>query len=120
MFGWLRKLFASAKEHAAMLEMLEKQASTAKEQLNQSLQLAHSSTSAEVKVLHLEFAKSKFAELQAVAAVHPRMRLTNEEEIDAAIKQMEDEFSRAGYYAMARQSASAHVSLSSKAKELLR
>ncbi len=120
MFGWLRKLFASAKEHAAMLEMLEKQASTAKEQLNESLQLAHSSTSAEVKVLHLEFAKSKFTELQAVAAVHPRMRLTNEEEIDAAIKQLEDEFSRAGYYAMARQSASAHVSLSSKAKELLR
>lgn len=120
MFEWLRKLFLNAKAHAARLEILEQQASAAKEQLNASLSLALTSTSAEMKVAHLELAQAKLAELQAIAAQHPRMRLTNEEAIEAAIKQIREDFSRAGYDQMRRQSASAHVSLSPTAQELLR
>lgn len=120
MFDWIRKLVLNAKARGALLERLEQQAHAAKEQLNESLSLACSSARPDVKVTYLKCAKSKFAELQAIAAEHPRMRLTNEEEVDAAIKQLEQDFSRAGYYAIRNQSASAHVSLSPKAKELLR
>lgn len=120
MFDWIRKLILNAKARAALLERLEQQAHAAKEQLNESLSLACNSARPDVKVLHLNCAKSKFAELQAIAAEHPRMRLTNEKEVDAAIKQLEQDFSRAGYYAFRSQSASAHVSLSPKAQELLR
>ena len=124
MFGWLRKLFLNAKARGALLEKLEQQAHSAKAQLNESLRVACTSPNPETKVLWLELGKSKFAELQAIAAEHPRMRLTNEEEVAAAIKLMEEEFSRAGYYAMAdanrRQTASAYVNLSPKAEELLR
>ena len=120
MFDWLRKLFLNAKVQGALLEKLEQQAYTAKAQLNEYLSLACSSTKPAAKVSHLEFAKSKFAELKAIAAEHPRMRLTNETEVDAAIKQLEQDFSRAGYYAIRNQSASVHVSLSRKAEEFLR
>lgn len=124
MFDWLCKLFLNAKARGAQLEILEQQAHIAKQQLNESLSLAVASTAPETKVSSLEFAKSKFAELQAIAAEHPRMRLKNEEEVDGAIKLMEAEFSRAGYYAMAdasrRQSASAYVNFSQRAEELLR
>lgn len=120
MFDWLRKLFLNAKARGAQLERLEQQARTAKAQLNESLSLACNSTIPEAKVSHLEFAKSKFAELKAIAAEHPRMRLTNEKEVDAAIMQLEQDFSRAGYYAIRNQSASVQVSLSRKAQEFLR
>lgn len=123
MFGWLRKLFLDIKERGALLEILEQQAHTAKAQLNESLGLACRSHQPETKVACLALAKSKFAELKAIAAEHPRMRLTNESEIHAAIEQLEEKFSRAGYYAMAeasrRQSASAHVNLSPRAAELM-
>lgn len=120
MFDWLRKLFLNAKARGAQLERLEQQACTAKAQLNESLSLACNSTIPEAKVSNLEFAKSKFAELKAIAAEHPRMRLTNEKEVDAAIMQLEQDFSRAGYYSIRNQSASVQVSLSRKAQEFLR
>ena len=120
MFEWVRKLFLNAKEQGAALQKLEQQAHAAKEQLNESLELACSSYRPEVKVSSLEIAKEKFAELQTIAAEHPKMRLTNEREVDAAIKQLEQDFMRAGYYVIRNQSASAHVSLSLKAQELLR
>ena len=109
---------------SAALEILEQQAQAAKEQLNASLLLAYTSSGPETKVAYLELAKSSFATLQAIAAEHPSMRLTNENEVDDAIKLMEEEFTRAGYYVMfdasRRQAASAHVHLSQRAKELLR
>ena len=124
MFEWLRKLFASAQARAALLDKLEQQAGAAKEELNASLRWALTSSNPEIKVAHLELAKAKFAELQAIAAEHPKMRLTNEEEVETAIQRMAQEFTRAGYYAVAdarrRQAVSAHVSLSPKAKSLLR
>jgi len=120
MLGWVRTLFLNVKARDALLEKLELQAHAAKEQLNVSLELACSSYRPEVKVSSLEVAQEKFAELQAIAAEHPKMRLTNEQEVDAAIKQLEQDFMRAGYYAIRNQSASAHVSLSPKARELLR
>lgn len=123
MFDWLRQLLLSAKARRELLEVLEHQAQATKEQLNESLLLAHTATHPETKVTRLEFAKSKFAELQTIAAEHPRMRLTNEQEVDAAIKLLEEEFAQAGYYAMAearrRQSVSAHVNLSQEAEKLL-
>lgn len=120
MFAWLQQLFLRAKERAALLDQLEQQAHIAKEQLNASLSMACSSASPEVKVMHLELAKSKLVELQAIAAEHPKMRLTNDQEVDAAIKQLEAEFSQAGFYAIRNQSASAQVSLSAKARTLMR
>ena len=123
MFGWLRKLLLTVKERGALLEILEQQAHIAKEHLNESLSLACHSPHPETKVACLALAKSKFAELRAIAAEHPKMRLTNEEEIDAAIQLMEEEFARAGYYAIAeasrRQSASAYVNLSPRAAALM-
>ena len=124
MFDWFRKLLRNAKARSDLLERLEQQAHAAKRQLNDALSLACSATEPEAKVAHLELAKLKFAELQAIAAEHPRMRLTNEKEVDAAIKQMQAAFARAGYYVMAdarrKQSVSAHVKLSPTAKDLLR
>ena len=117
MFDWIRKLLANAKERAALLEVLEQQAHTAKEQLNEALLLAVTASNPATKVLSLEVAKSKFAELQAIAAEHPRMRLTNEEEIAETIKLMGLEFTRSGYY---EESVSAHVNFSQRAIDLLR
>lgn len=127
MFDWLRQLFlkaiARSNQHAALLEELEQQACIAREQLNEALLLAHSSTNPETKVARLELAKSKLAQLQAIAARHPRMRVTNEEEVKTAIQLLEKAFSRAGYYAIAnasrKQHASVHVSISTRSQELL-
>lgn len=120
MLGWVRKLFLHAQARAAWLQSLEQQAHVAKEQLNESLSLACSVVSPSAKVAHLELARTKFLELQSIAAEHPKMRLTNEAEVATAIEQLEADFARAGFYAMRQQAASAHVSLSSKAQELLR
>ena len=120
MWGWLRQLILQAKERAALLEQLEQQAHAAKEQLNASLSLACSGARPEVRVAHLELAKAKFSQLRAIAAEHPKLRLTNDQEVEAAIAQLDAEFLRLGFYAMRDQAASAHVSLSPKARKLLR
>ena len=120
MLYWLKKQFLDFQSRGTQLELLEQQAAAAKEQLNESLSMALESSSPTAKVSCLEFAKSKFAELKAIAAEHPRMRLTNEQEIDAAIQQMAQEFARAGFYAKAKQAASVQVNLSATAQKLLR
>ena len=123
MLGWLRKLFHNVQARSAALEKLEQQAHAAKEQLNHALVLAHTSNDPVTKVSSLVLAKTKFAELQAIAAEHPKMRVTNAQEVEEAIHWLDEELQRMDYYAIAdarrRQSASAHLHISQRAKDLL-
>lgn len=72
-----------------------------REQLEESLLLAHNSTNPETKVSRLEFSRAKVQELASIGREFPELAQNDLAEIQDIIYRMTKEFSDAGYYAEA-------------------
>ena len=84
-------VFAHTKEQVPLL----------RQQLEESLLLAHNSTNPETKVSRLEFSRAKVQELAAIGREFPELTQNDLAEIQEIIDRMTGEFSEAGYYAKA-------------------
>ncbi|MDR0275766.1 MAG: hypothetical protein LBI48_10615 [Burkholderiaceae bacterium] len=93
------------KQRRARADFIAGQAAILTEQINESLKIAHNSVNPETKVFRLEFARTKLAQFQKLAADNPGLTIKNQEGVKAAIDQMASEFTAAGYYAQADASA---------------
>lgn len=111
--NWLRRLFrrdasptaapSGDSQHAEEsfdLGFIKEQALNMMNQVNESVQIAHNSKNPETKVSRLEFAKSRLTELQLLTVKHPFLSITNLDGMLGTFAQLEDEFSKAGYYAL--------------------
>lgn len=86
------------KQLQARLEFVNDRVHTIAQQINESLQIAVHSKNPSTKVSRLEFAKSKFPELQEILFNCPLVKPKNIEETLAEIKHLEKDFTAAGYY----------------------